>query len=130
MLGFLLLSLAWAEPQFTQLKEGEPAPFDGRLLNDEAIVQIAVTDKYKVQQCDLQIVYERQKLEALQKFEIEKAKIELNAQYQIYENKVALRDVRIKELEKLSKPIQPVFVAAAGFLVGAGSTIGILYAVY
>ena len=130
MLGFLLVSLAFAEPQFTQLKEGEPAPFNGRLLNDEAIVQIAVTDKYKVQQCDLQIDYEKQKIEALQKFEIEKVKIELNAQNQILENKVSLRDDRIKDLEKLSKPIKPVYYVAAGFLVGAGSTIGILYAVY
>ena len=130
MLGFLLVSLALAEPQFTQLKEGEPAPFNGRLLNDEAIVQIAVTDKYKVQQCDLQIDYEKQKIEALQKFEIEKVKIELNAQNQILENKVSLRDDRIKDLEKLSKPIKPVYYVAAGFLVGAGSTIGILYAVY
>jgi len=130
MLGFLLMSLAFAEPQFTQLKEGEQAPFDGRLLNDEAIVKLAVEDKFKVQQCDLQIDYEKQKLEALHKFEIKKVKIELNAQNQILENKVALRDDRIKELEKLSKPIKPVYYVAAGFLVGAGSTIGILYAVY
>jgi hypothetical protein len=130
MLGFLLMSLAFAEPQFTQLKEGEQAPFDGRLLNDEAIVKLAVEDKFKVQQCDLQIDYEKQKLEALHKFEIKKVKIELNAQNQILENKVALRDDRIKELERLSKPIKPVYYVAAGFLVGAGSTIGILYAVY
>jgi len=130
MLGFLLLSIAWAEPQFTQLTEGEAAPFAGRLLNEEAIVKIAVEDKFKVQQCDLQIDYEKQKLESLQKFEIEKVKIELNAKNDILENKISLRDDRIKDLESLSKPIKPVYYVAAGFLVGAGSTIGILYAVY
>ena len=40
----LLLSLASAEPIMTHLKEGEVAPFDGRLMNDEAIVNI-ITDQ-------------------------------------------------------------------------------------
>ncbi len=130
MLGFLLMSLAFAEPQFTVLKQGETAPFDGRLLNDDAIVQIAVTDKYKVQQCDLQITYEKQRLTTLHQLEVEKAKIQADAQVKILETKIELRDNRIKDLEKLSKPIKPILYVAGGFLVGAGTTIGILYAVY
>ena len=130
MLGFLLMSLAFAEPQFTVLKQGETAPFDGRLLNDDAIVQIAVTDKYKVQQCDLQIAYEKQRLTTLHQLEVEKAKIQADAQVKILETKIELRDNRIKDLEKLSKPIKPILYVAGGFLVGAGTTIGILYAVY
>ena len=130
MLGFLLLSLAWAEPQFTQLKAGDIAPFDGRLLNDEAIVKLAVEDQFKVQQCELQIDYEKQKLGAVHKLDVQKVKVDFGAKVNILENKVELRNERIEDLEKLSKPIKPVFYVASGFLVGAGTTIGILYAVY
>ena len=125
MLGFFLMALAFAE-----LEKGQEAPFSGRLLNDEAIVKLAVEDKFKLQQCDLQIDYEKQKLSALNNLELEKTKIDLSAQINILDQKVLLRDKRIEELEKLSKPIKPILYVSAGFLVGAGTTIGILYAVY
>ena len=130
MLGFLLMSLAFAEPQFAELSEGELAPFAGRLLNDEAIIKIAVEDKFKVQQCEIQIDYEKQKLNSLNDLELQKVKIDLNSQVDILNQKVIIRDDRIKELERLSKPIRPILYVASGFLVGAGTTIGILYAVY
>ena len=66
MLGFLLMtSFAYADPQFVKLEEGESAPFTGRLFNDEAVTKLVVEDKFKVEQCDLQIDYEKKKLEAL-----------------------------------------------------------------
>ena len=130
MLGFFLMALAFAEPEFAELEKGQEAPFSGRVLNDEAIVKLAVEDKFKLQQCDLQIDYEKQKLSALNNLELEKTKIDLSAQINILDQKVLLRDKRIEELEKLSKPIKPILYVSAGFLVGAGTTIGILYAVY
>ena len=128
-LFFLLLATAKADPQFTALDQGEPAPFSGRLFNDEAVTKLIVEDKFKVEQCNLQIDYEKKKLEALHKYEIDKVSIELKSQIKILETKVDLRDQRIKQLEELSKPIKPIYYIAGGFLVGAGATIGITYAV-
>ena len=128
-LFFLLLTTAKADPQFTALDQGEPAPFSGRLFNDEAVTKLIVEDKFKVEQCNLQIDYEKKKLEALHKYEIDKVSIELKSQIKILETKVDLRDQRIKQLEELSKPIKPIYYIAGGFLVGAGATIGITYAV-
>ena len=130
MLGIFLCAFAFADPQFTELKQGEVAPFDGRLLNDEAIIKISVEDKFKAQQCDLQIDYAKQKQKALLDLEAEKARIDMEAQVKILEEKVSLRDERIKSLEKLSKPKGQLFYATTGFLVGSAATIGILYAVY
>ena len=96
MLGLLFISLAFAEPQFTTLAEGESAPFAGRLFNDEAVTKLIVEDRFKVEQCNLQIDYEKKNLKALHQYEIDKARIELNAQISILENKVTLRDDRIK----------------------------------
>jgi hypothetical protein len=130
MLSFLLMTTAFADPQFTTLEKGEQAPFSGRLFNDEAVTKIVVEDKFKVEQCNLQIDYEKRKLEALHKYNLDKLEIELKSEISILKTKVELRDERIKDLEKLSKPIKPILYVAGGFLVGAGSTIGILYAVY
>ena len=129
MLGILLSALCFAEPQFIVLEEGEPAPFAGRLLNDEAIIKLSVEDSFKVEQCNLQINYalEKQKLELELKFE--KEKIMLETDKQILQEKVKLRDETIKQLQDLRKPWPPVFYASGGFFVGTITTIAILYAV-
>lgn len=129
MLGLLFMSLAFAEPQFTTMEIGDQAPFAGRLLNDEAVTKFVIEDKFKVEQCNLQIEYEKKKLEALHQYEIDKVRIELKSQVAILENKVSLRDDRIQDLEKLSKPIKPIYYLLGGFVVGSGATIGITYAV-
>ncbi len=128
-LFFLLLTSAKADPQFTALDQGEAAPFAGRLFNDEAVTKFVIEDKFKVEQCNLQIEYEKKKLEALHQYEIDKVRIELKSQVAILENKVSLRDDRIQDLEKLSKPIKPIYYLLGGFVVGSGATIGITYAV-
>ena len=129
MLCFLLMSLGWAEPQFTELKKGEAAPFDGRLLNTEAIIKLAVEDQFKIQQCEIQIDYELSKQKALFDLEKQREKIDAEMQIKILTEKVNLRDERIKDLEKLSSPISPSLYIAAGFALGAGATIAIVHAV-
>ncbi len=129
MLGILLSTLCFADPQFVKLEEGEVAPFAGRLLNDEAITKLGVEDAFKVEQCNLQIDYalEKQKLEL--EFKFEKEKIILETDKQILQEKVRLRDQTIKQMQDLRKPWPPVLYASGGFFVGAATTIAILYAV-
>ena len=58
---FLLLACPvahGAEPTFTTLKEGEAAPFDGKLFNDEAVAKMIVEKRFEGKQCDLRIDYE------------------------------------------------------------------------
>ena len=129
MLGFLFMTFAWAAPQFTELKTGEVAPFDGRLLNTEAIIKLAVEDQFKIQQCEIQIDYELSKQKALFDLEKQREKIESDTQIKILTEKVNLRDERIEGLEKLSSPIKPSLYIAAGFVFGAGATIAIVHAV-
>ena len=92
MLGFLLSALCFADPQFVSLQEGEVAPFSGRLLNDEAIAKIGVEDAFKVEQCNLQINYALQKQKLELELEFEKAKIILETDKRILQEKVKLRD--------------------------------------
>jgi hypothetical protein len=129
MLGILMSALCFADPQFAALEEGEPAPFTGRLLNDEAIVKISIEDQFKAQQCEIQIEYEKQKLEALHSYELEKLKIKLESDNAILKNKIELRDERIKDLQKLTKPTRPIILITSGFIIGTASTIATTYAV-
>jgi hypothetical protein len=129
MLGILMSALCFADPQFAALEEGEPAPFAGRLLNDEAIVKISIEDQFKAQQCEIQIEYEKQKLEALHSYELEKLKIKLESDNAILKNKIELRDERIKDLQKLTKPTRPIILITSGFIIGTASTIATTYAV-
>ena len=49
-----LLSTALADPMLIHLKEGDVAPFDGRLMNDEAVANIIAGNEMSVEQCEIQ----------------------------------------------------------------------------
>lgn len=127
---FLLFNLAIADdPKFTKLKEGEPAPWPGRLFNDAAVAKFIVDDKYKIEQCNIQIEYEVDKSKASLDLDYAKKIIEIETENNILTDKVTLRDNRIKELESLKTPHNPFWYTIGGILVGSGITIGITYAV-
>jgi len=127
-LYFLLIN-AYAEPQFTKLKEGEVAPWDGRLFNDAAVSKLIVTDKFKVEECNIQIEYSLSKQNAELSLDHKRAQIDLDTQIKILEDKVSLRDDRIKSLEILKTPPNHLWYTTAGILIGSGITIGITYSV-
>ena len=129
MIALILSLFCFADPQFAVLEEGEPAPFAGRLLNDEAVVKLSIEDQFKVQQCEIQIDYEQQKLQALHSYEVEKLKIKLESDIKVLENKITLREERIKDLQKLTKPTRPIVLITTGFVVGTVTTIATTYAV-
>ena len=129
---FFLLGVAFAaepEPQFTKLKKGEVAPWNGRLFNDAAVAKFIVEDKYKIEQCNIITSYELNKQAANLNLAHQKITIDNQTQIKNLQEKVKLRDDRIKELEKIKKPPNAFLWTAAGFLVGAGTTVGITYAV-
>lgn len=127
---FLFLNLAFAEePQFTTLQEGEVAPWTGRLFNDAAVAKFIVSDKYKIEQCNIEIEYAVSKKSIELDLDYQKKIIDLETQNKILNEKVLLRDERIKGLERLKTPPDPFWYVAGGFLVGAATTIGIAHAV-
>ena len=129
---FFLLGVTFAaepEPQFTKLKKGEVAPWDGRLFNDAAVAKFIVEDKYKIEQCNIITSYELNKQAANLNLEHQKIIIDHETQIKILEEKVKLRDDRIKSLEKLKKPPNAFLWSVGGFVIGSAVTVGITYAV-
>ena len=128
-LFFLLATATAADPQFTKLKQGDPAPWDGRLFNDEAVAKFLVEDKFKIEQCEIQTTYELKNLRSDLELEYMRKTIDLETQIKILDQKVELRDQRIKSLEKMKTPPNSFLWSAVGFIAGAGVTVGITYAV-
>jgi hypothetical protein len=114
--------------QFTFLKKGQSAPFEGTLFDPVATAKIIADKKFAKESCDLKIDYETSVLKAKcirddkllkSELEIEKKKFDLITQAQKDE---------IETLRNLAKGSDSTMWAAIGFLLGAGSSIAIFYA--
>ncbi len=128
-LFFLLATAIAADPQFTKLEKGEVAPWSGRLFNDEAVAKFIIDDKYKIEQCNIQIEYELSKQRSELNLNYQKELITLQTENKILIDKLNLRDERIEGLEALKTPHNPFWYAVGGIVIGSGITIGIAHAV-
>ena len=133
MIGLLLLlttSAAYAEdPTFTTLKKGEPAPFNGRLLNDAAVSQFIIQDRMKVEQCNIQIEYDLAKQKAALKYDYDLLTVRCEADDQRLQDMIAIKGDEIKFLRKSYGPPKNHWWLMGGVVIGAASSIGIMYAV-
>ena len=134
MLGLIILlfgcPVAHAEePVFMNMKKGQKALFDGRLLNDAAIVKFIVENKAKVAQCNIQIDYEVEKANTKSKYQYDLLTARCEADDQRLQDMITIRDEEIKFLRKSYEPPKHHWWLAGGFAIGATSAIGIMYAV-
>ena len=134
MLGLMILLLASPmahaeEPTFKTLKKGEAAPFDGRLLNNAAIAKFIVEDRTKIEQCNIQVEYEVGKANTKSKYKLDLLTAKCEADDQRLQDMIAIRDDEIKFLRKSYEPPKNHWWLAAGFVVGASASVGIMYAV-
>ena len=74
---FLFFSLAIAEPLSYTIKKGDPAPIDGRLFNDEAVVNLIASNEELQEQCQISLQYQGKTLAAQHALEMEYVKAEL-----------------------------------------------------
>lgn len=131
MLLYSLLSLCLAatssDVDFTSLKQGEVAPFSGKLLTDEAMAEIIATHEYEINQLIIDNELERKTLEA-----------NLNLRYDLYYSEcelkkstqremISLRDKEIKSQQ--TKDILQRASFTIGFVLGAAGTILITHSV-
>lgn len=134
MLGLMILLLACPvahaeEPTFKTLKKGEVAPFSGRLLNNAALAKFIIEDRTKVEQCNIQIEYEVGKANATSKYKYDLLTARCEADDQRLQDMIVIRDEEIKFLRKSYEPPKHHWWLAGGFVIGASTAIGIMYAV-
>ena len=126
----LLLSLAFANaPEYTYLETGEPAPFAGRLFNDEASQLIADQIQDATDKCLIELDYQVGLALAEKEEQIRKLKSQHKYEKETLTSKIESQQERIEELEKLKTPPKKKFWFSFGLITGVGITIAIAQAV-
>ena len=125
MTFILFASLAYGEAQFTNLKVGEPAPFSGRLLNDEALATLVVNQDSIEEACAIEIDYELEKATAKSNYDFEITKITLEGKLERPEIQVQTQQQEIDYLRGIQKPNRSFLWVSTGFLVGTGTSLAI-----
>lgn len=121
-----LLSLLFAEePKYKDLKEGDVAPWEGRLLNEPAMRILVEDSATKDLVCEAKIAYEINKLKIEEKYRYDVLKVQTDAEIKKLNELIKLQDDHIKQL----KPQNNIWPIIGGFVAGAGISIGIMYAV-
>tara|TARA_R110002153_G_scaffold228270_1_gene381264 strand:+ start:1696 stop:2106 length:411 start_codon:yes stop_codon:yes gene_type:complete len=126
---WLLTVLATAEPLMSPLSEGEPAPFAGRLFNDEAVVSIITMKEFAEEQCtidsalnfSIQLAEKQQQIDYL---EIEKAALQ-----EKYDAMIEIKNEEIQTLRRYSSTKRSSWVFFGGFALGTTTSLLTYYAV-
>jgi len=124
-----LLSTALAEPLMVHLDAGEPAPFEGRLMNDEAVANIIAGREMSMEQCEIQKELAISLTKADLQLEIDYLNAELETETEKNATLLELRDQEISSLRKEIKPNKTMWAFFGGFLLATGTSLGTYYAV-
>ena len=127
---FLLtfIGTLWAaDADFTNIEKGEPAPFAGKLITNEALAKILSDHEASLLQGDLDKEFEVQKKtdELNLRYDLYKTKCEANEE--LYKSMINLRDEELK-IQSRKDWIQRL-AFFGGFALGTATTIGIVYSV-
>lgn len=122
---FLLPLLFAEEPKYKNLKEGEVAPWDGRLLNEAALRILVEENATQDLTCDARVEFKVNETKILEKYRYDILKVQTDAEIKQLNELVKIQDKFIKDL----KPKNNIWPVVAGFIGGAAISIGIMYAV-
>ena len=122
----LLVSLLFAEePKYKDMKQGDVAPWAGRLLNEPALRILIEDAATKNMMCEAKTEFELNKLRIEEKYRYDVLKVQTDAEIKKLNELIKLQDEHIKQL----KPQDNLLPIIGGFIAGAGLTIGVMYAV-
>ena len=124
-----LLSTALADPMLIHLREGDVAPFDGRLMNDEAVANIIAESELTLEQCQIKTELQVSIVKAELQLEIDYLKAELETEQAKNATLLELRDTEIETLRKEMKPNKTMWAFFGGFLLASGTSLGTYYSV-
>ena len=130
MILLLLSTLAWGQsPEYTYLEAGEPAPFSGRLFNDQASQLIADEIQDATDKCLIELDYQVGIALAKKNEQINELKSKHKYEKEVLASKIESQQKRIEELEQLKTPPKRQLWFTLGLISGVGITIAIAQAV-
>ena len=122
---FLLPLLFAEEPKYKEMKTGETVPWAGRLLNESAMRILVEDAATKDLMCEAKTEFQLNNLRIEEKYRYDVLKVQTDAEINKLNELIILQDEHIKQL----KPTNNVLPVVGGFVIGAGMSIAIMYAV-
>ena len=113
------------EPKYKNLKEGDVAPWDGRLLNEAALRILVEENATQDLTCDARVEFKVNEVRIEERFRYDILKVKTDAELKQLNELIKIQDKFIKDL----KPKNNIWPVVAGFVGGAAISIGIMYAV-
>ena len=113
------------EPKYKNLKEGDVAPWDGRLLNEAALRILVEENATQDLTCDARVEFKVNEARIEERFRYDILKVKTDAELKQLNELIKIQDKFIKDL----KPKNNIWPVVAGFVGGAAISIGIMYAV-
>ena len=124
-----LLKPLQAEEKYTELKQGEPAPYAGILLTKEAVAKIYADQEAEIAKLKIEHEYQLNtvKLSDNTKYDLLDTRYKLDVE--MYKAMIKNRDDAIKKLPMYSQSYKSDWSMIGGFVFGAITTVGIVYSV-
>ncbi len=116
-----------AEEKYTELKQGEPAPYAGILLTKEAIAKIYADQEAAIRKLKVEHehVLSTIKLSAKTKYDLLDVRYKLDVE--MYQEMIQNRDDAIKKLPVYSQGYKADWSMIGGFVLGSVITVGIVH---
>ena len=129
MLLLSLLKPLQAEEKYTELKQGEPAPYAGILLTKKAITKIYSDQELTLKKLKIEHEYQlnTSKLSAKTKYNLLDTRYKLDVE--MYKNMIENRDNSIKKMPIYSQGYKSDWSMIGGFILGSFVTVGIVYSI-
>jgi hypothetical protein len=124
-----LLKPLQAEEKYTELKQGEPAPYAGILLTRESIAKIYADQETAIAKLKIEHDYQlnTNKLAAKTKYDLLDKRYKLDIE--MYQAMIKNRDDAIKKLPLYSQSHKADWSMVGGFVLGSAITVGIVYSI-
>ena len=134
MFGLVLLVLVCPvaygeEPVFVPVQEGDVVPFDGRLFNDAAVAKLIIDKRFEHKQCELRVDYEVGLMQTKEQYKYDILLAKSEADDMRLNELINIREEENTYLREQIKPSYNGWWLAGGFITGAATAIGIMYAV-
>tara|TARA_Y100000389_G_C17351364_1_gene458626 strand:+ start:658 stop:1065 length:408 start_codon:yes stop_codon:yes gene_type:complete len=129
MLLISLLKPLQAEEKYTELKQGEPAPYAGILLTRESIAKIYADQESEIAKLKIDHEYQlnTNKLTAKTKYDLLDTRYKLDID--MYQVMISNRDNTIQNMPLYDKSYKSDWSMIGGFVLGSVITVGIVYSV-
>ena len=124
-----LLKPLQAEEKYTELKQGEPAPYAGILLTKEAVAKIYADQESEIAKLKIEQNYQLNSLKLSEKTKYDLLDKRYKLDIEMYQTMIENRDNVIKKLPAYSQSYKADWSMIGGFILGSVITVGIVYSI-